>query len=101
VGVAEAQQIKAAQKPNSSKAHPTQGETQSTQKTSPIGVGWLSLLKWLPPLILSKVGLFRDTYRRTCGPWNLTVLHRRHVGLRIKPYTTRSNDVLIILTPLN
>jgi hypothetical protein len=101
VGLAEAQQIKAARKPNSSLAHPTHREAQSTQKTGPMGEGWLSLLKWLPPLKLSKVGLFRDIYRRTCGPWVLTVLHRRDVGLGIEPYTTWSKDVLIILTPLN
>jgi hypothetical protein len=65
-----------------------------------MGEGWLSLLKWLPPLKLSKVGSFRDTYRRTCGPRDLTVLHRMDVGLGIEPYTTRSRDVLIILTPL-
>jgi hypothetical protein len=58
VGLAEAQQINAARKPNSSLAHPTQREAQSTQKTSPMGEGWLSLLKWLPPLKLNKVGLF-------------------------------------------
>jgi hypothetical protein len=58
VGLAEAQQIQAAQKPNISSAHPTQRETQSTQKTSPMGEGLRSLLKWLPPLKLSKVGLF-------------------------------------------
>jgi hypothetical protein len=101
VGLAEAQQIKAAQKPNSSSAHPTQREAQFTQKTSPMEEGWLSLLKWLPPIKLSKVGLFWDTYRCTCGPRDLTILHRRDVGLRIEPYTTRSKDVLIILTPLN
>jgi hypothetical protein len=101
VGLAEAQQIKATRKPNSSLAHPTQREAQSTQKTSPMGEGWLSLLKWHLPLKLSKVGLFWDTYRHTCGPQDLTVLHRRDVGLRIEPYTTRSKDVLIILTPLN
>jgi hypothetical protein len=61
VGLAEAQQIKAAQKPNSSSAHPTQQEAQSTQKTSPMGEGWLSLLKWLSPLNLSKVGLFKGS----------------------------------------
>jgi hypothetical protein len=67
-----------------------------------MGEGWLlSLLKWLPPLKLSKVGLFGDTYRRTCGPRDITVLHRRDLGLRIEPYTTRSKDVLIILTPQN
>jgi hypothetical protein len=60
-----------------------------------VGEGWLSLLKWLPPLKLSKVGLFLDTYRRTCGPQDLTVLHRRDVGLGIEPYITRSKDVLI------
>jgi hypothetical protein len=87
VGLAEAQQIKVARKPNSSSAHPTQWEAQSTQKTSPVGEGCLSLLKWLPPLKLSKVGLFWDTYRRTCGPRDLTVLHRRDVGLGIEPYT--------------
>jgi hypothetical protein len=37
VGLAEAQQIKAARKPNNSSAHPTQREAQSTQKTSPMG----------------------------------------------------------------
>jgi hypothetical protein len=58
VGLAEAQQIKAVWKSNSSSAHPTQRAAQSTQKTSPMGEGWLSLLKWLPPLNLSKVGLF-------------------------------------------
>jgi hypothetical protein len=58
VGLAEAQQIKDVRKPNSSLAHPTQREAQSTQNTSPMGEGWLSLLKWLPPLKLSKVGLF-------------------------------------------
>ena len=100
VGLAEAQQIKAARKPNSSLAHPTQREAQSTQKTSPMGEGWPSLLKWLPPLKLSKVGLFGDTYRCTCGPRDLTILHRRDVGLGFEPYTTGSKDV-IILTPLN
>jgi hypothetical protein len=99
VGLAEAQQINFARKPNSSLAHPTQREAQSTQKTSPMREGWPSLLKWLPPLKLSKVGLFRDTYRRTCGPRDITVLHKRDLGLRIEPYTTRSKDVLIILTP--
>jgi hypothetical protein len=58
VGLVEAQQIKAARKPNNSLAHPIQREAQSTQKTSPMWEGWLSLLKWLPPLKLSKVGLF-------------------------------------------
>jgi hypothetical protein len=66
-----------------------------------MGEGWLSLLKWFPPLKLSKVGLFWDTYRRTGGPQDLTVLHRRDVDLEIEPYTTRSKDLLIILTPLN
>jgi hypothetical protein len=67
-----------------------------------MGEGWLlSLLKWLPPLKLSKVGLFRDTYRRTCGPRDLTVLHRWDVALEIEPNTTWSKDVLIILMPLN
>jgi hypothetical protein len=99
VGLAEAQQIKAARNPNSCSAHPTQREAQSTQKTSPMGEGWPSLLKWLPPLKLSKVRLFGDTYRRTCGPRDLTVLHKRDVGLGFEPYTTRSKDVLIILTP--
>jgi hypothetical protein len=66
-----------------------------------MGEGWLSLLKWLPPLKLSKVGLFWDTYRCTCGPRDLTVLHRRDVGLGIELYTTWSKDVLIILNPLN
>jgi hypothetical protein len=66
-----------------------------------MGEGWPSLLKWLPPLKLSKVGLFADTYRRTCGPRDLTVLHRRDVGLGFEPYTTRSKDVLIILNALN
>jgi hypothetical protein len=67
-----------------------------------MGEGWLlSLLKWLPRLKLSKVGLFKDTYRRTCGPRDLTVLHRWDVALKIEPYPTRSKDVLIILTPLN
>jgi hypothetical protein len=37
VGLAEAQQIKAARKPNSSSAHLTQREAQSTQKTSSMG----------------------------------------------------------------
>jgi hypothetical protein len=60
-----------------------------------MGEGWLSFLNWLPPLKLSKVGLFRVTYRRTCGPQDLTVLHRRDVGLGNEPYTTRSKDVLI------
>jgi hypothetical protein len=60
-----------------------------------MGEGWLPLLKWLPPLKLSKVGLFRGTYHSTCGPRDLTVLHRRDVGLRIEPYNTRSKDVLI------
>jgi hypothetical protein len=101
VGLAEAQQIKAARKPNNSLAHLTQWEVQSTKKTSPMGEGWLSLLKWLPPLKLSKDRLFWDTYHRTCGPRDLTVLHRRDVCLEIEPYTTRSKDVLIILTPLN
>jgi hypothetical protein len=95
VGLAEAQEIKAARKPNSSIAHPTEREAQATQKTSPMGEGWLSLLKWLPPLKLSNVGLFWDTYRRTYGPRDLTILHRRDVGLRIELYTTRSKDVLI------
>ena len=99
VGLAEAHQIKAAWKPNSSLADPTQREAQSTQKTSPMGEGWPSLLKWLPPLKLSKVRLFGETYRRTCGPRDLTVLHMRDVGLGIEPYTTRSKDVLIVLTP--
>jgi hypothetical protein len=99
VGLAEAEQIKAARKTNSSLAHPTQREAQSTQKTSPMWEGWPSLLKWLPPLKLSKVGLFGDTYRRTCGPRDITVLHRRDLGQRIEPYTTWSKDVLIILTP--
>jgi hypothetical protein len=58
VGLAEAQQIKATWKPNCSSAHPTQREAQSTQKTSLMGEEWLSLLKWLPPLKLSKVVLF-------------------------------------------
>jgi hypothetical protein len=53
-----ARQIKAARKPNSSSAHPTQREAQSTKKTSSMGEWWLSLLKWLPPLKLSKVKLF-------------------------------------------
>jgi hypothetical protein len=66
-----------------------------------MGERWLSLLKWLPPLKLSKVRLFRDTYRRTCEPRDLTVLQRRDVGLEIELYTTWSKDVLIILTPLN
>jgi hypothetical protein len=61
VGLAEAQQIMAGRKPNSSSAHPTQWEAQSTQKTSPIGEGSLSLLKWLPPLNLRKLGLFKDS----------------------------------------
>jgi hypothetical protein len=39
VGLAEAQQIKAVRKPNSSLAYPTQREAQSTQKTSPMGDG--------------------------------------------------------------
>jgi hypothetical protein len=100
VGLVEAHQIKFARKPNSSLAHPTQREAQSTQKTSPMGEGWPYLLKWLPPLKLSKVGLFGDTYRRTCGPRDLTVLHKRDVGLGFEPYTTRSKDVSIP-TPLN
>jgi hypothetical protein len=77
-------------------------EAQSTQKTSPMGERWvLSLLMWLPPLKLSKVRLFGDTYRRTCGPRDLTVLHRRDAGLGFEPYPTRSKDVLIIHTSLN
>jgi hypothetical protein len=35
---------------------PHQGKAQSPQKTSPIGKGWLSLLRWIPPPKLSKVG---------------------------------------------
>jgi hypothetical protein len=100
-GLAQSQQIMAARKPNSCSARQTQREAQSTQKTSPMGEGWLSLLKWLPPLKLSKVSLFRDTYHRTCGPRDLTVLHRRDVGLGIEPYPTRSKDALIIHTLLN
>jgi hypothetical protein len=33
-----------------------QGKAQSPQKTSPLGEGWLSPLRWLPPPKLSKVG---------------------------------------------
>jgi hypothetical protein len=33
-------------------------------KTSTIGEGWLSLLRWLPPPKLSKVGLFRGSHDR-------------------------------------
>jgi hypothetical protein len=56
VGLAEAQQIRVARSPTVHYAHPTQGNAQSPQKTSPMGEGWLSLLKWLPPPKLSEVG---------------------------------------------
>jgi hypothetical protein len=56
VGLAEAQQNRVAWSPTDHYAHPTQGKAQSPQKTSPMGEGWLSLLKWLPPPKLSKVG---------------------------------------------
>jgi hypothetical protein len=61
VGLAEAQQIKAARKPNSSSTHHTQREAQSTQKTCSMGKGWFSLLKWPPPLNLRKVELFKGS----------------------------------------
>jgi hypothetical protein len=61
VGLAKAQQFKVVQKSNRSSAHLTQREVQSTQKTSSMGEGWLSLLKWLPVLNLSKVGLFKGS----------------------------------------
>jgi hypothetical protein len=56
VGLAEAQQIRVARSPTVLYAHPTQGKAQSPQKTSPMGEGWLSLLKWLPPPKLREVG---------------------------------------------
>jgi hypothetical protein len=61
VGLVEAQQIKVAWKHNNSSAHPIQQEAQSTQKTSLMGEGWLSLLKWHIPLNLSKVKLFKGS----------------------------------------
>jgi hypothetical protein len=56
VELAEAQQIRVARSPTVHYAHPTQGKAQSPQKTIPMGEGWLSLLKWLPPPKLSEVG---------------------------------------------
>jgi hypothetical protein len=56
VGLAEAQQIRVARSRTVQYAHPTQGKAQSPQNTSPMGEGWLFLLKWLPPLKLSEVG---------------------------------------------
>jgi hypothetical protein len=56
VVLAEAQQIRVARSPTVHYAHPTQGNAQLPQKTSPMGEGWLSLLKWLSPPKLSEVG---------------------------------------------
>jgi hypothetical protein len=41
---------------NHNSGGPPRGKAQSPQKTSLIGEGWLSLLRWLPPPKLSKVG---------------------------------------------
>jgi hypothetical protein len=85
VGFAEAKQIKATRNRNSSSAHPTQREAQSTQKTSPMGEGWLCLLKWLPPLNLSKVELFKGS-DLVLSDYSLPGQHRHHgvpPGLRL------------------
>jgi hypothetical protein len=41
---------------NHNSSGPPRGKAQSPQKTSLIGEGWLSLLRWLPLPKLSKVG---------------------------------------------
>jgi hypothetical protein len=77
IGLAEAQQIKVVQKPNSYSIHATQRETQSTQKTSPIREGWLFLLKWFPPLKLSNVRLFRG-FNIVLSDYSLSRQHLQH-----------------------
>jgi hypothetical protein len=41
---------------NRNSGGPSRGKAQSPHTTSLIGEGWLSLLSWLPPPKLSKVG---------------------------------------------
>jgi hypothetical protein len=41
---------------NRNSGGPPRGKAQSPQKTSLTGEGWLSLLRWLPPPKVSKVG---------------------------------------------
>jgi hypothetical protein len=97
VSLIEAQQIKAVRRLNSSSAHTTQRETQSTQKSSPMGEGWLSLLKWFPPLNLSKVGLFKGS-DVVLSDYSLPVQHLHQgvpPGLRLSDSYTRGFDIVL------